>query len=981
AHTFTTPGAATAAQGVVDAPLYRVQLDVSTSAATLTGATFTTAGSYTGSDISDFKLYFSTDGTLDGGDNLLGTITTSTGAGQSLAFTGLGQIVPIGTRYLFVTSSVSGCASIGATLNIASTPLTAITYTQANKTGTPVAGTSKTIVAGTLANVTGLTASSGAPTVQVSWTNPGCFDQILVVAHTSNITGVPSGTVYSSNLNYGTAPAFTGGGRVVYYGTASPQVITGLTASTNYFFKVFVRKGTAWSSGLQVSATPLNPTFYSVASGVAASGAIWSLTPTGPGVTAASVGGFTVNTSVVVQNGHTVTFSTSNVNLFNLTINSGGIVTAGSTTNIYLNINGSSIINNGILGSIVNDGISFNIEGTTVTWSGAGTNNVSRIRKNATTNATSTLIINSNVNATFAGAAVFNNVDNTNFNVTINILKSLNLTATGGFLGDLAIDGLDGASVGERGGILTVNGTLNMTGRLIATTNNTNATYTPSVVINGGGRIFCKDIDINTTAGTGFPFTIAASGRLSVSGKMRMLGGTLAANNNVIFNSGAVLLHGAGTLDGATACSGTVTGAIQYRRQGTTTVYPSAEYNYWSSPVVNATASIIMGSLSGTNAYTFNPLLATGSTQTGLLPCWTPVTTATTMAQGKGYISTNAGLVTFTGVPYEGTLALPLTGNAFTKFNLVGNPYPSSVSASSIFTTNSGQIVPALHFWDDDNSAGSGFDPADYVVVNTLGASGGNGATWTGQIAAGQSFFVEGATTSNTFTFNNAMRNANAATFFEENSTLKRVWISLTQGAAGTSEAMLAFLPEATNGYDLNYDAARMYVNSDLSLSTVLNNNFYAIQAWPAIDASQLIPLSVNATQPTTHQIQISGIDNIDASVLVFLEDMETGAVHNLREGAYSFEGNAQMSNSNRFRIRFSKPTVFMAEGETCTGFDGKITLESQAGIWNYTLSNAEGQIISNGTSEDVMMFENLDGGDYLYELSRNDYSVSMNIT
>ncbi|MFN5370268.1 MAG: hypothetical protein ACK5B6_02290, partial [Bacteroidia bacterium] len=47
AHTFTTPGAATAAQGVVDAPLYRVQLDVSTSAATLTGATFTTAGSYT----------------------------------------------------------------------------------------------------------------------------------------------------------------------------------------------------------------------------------------------------------------------------------------------------------------------------------------------------------------------------------------------------------------------------------------------------------------------------------------------------------------------------------------------------------------------------------------------------------------------------------------------------------------------------------------------------------------------------------------------------------------------------------------------------------------------------------------------------------------------------------------------------------------------------------------------------------------------
>jgi PKD repeat protein len=266
-------------------------------------------------------------------------------------------------------------------------------------------------------------------------------------------------------------------------------------------------------------------------------------------------------------------------------------------------------------------------------------------------------------------------------------------------------------------------------------------------------------------------------------------------------------------------------------------------------------------------------------------------------------------------------------------------------------------------------------------VVNTIGASGGNGATWTGQIAAGQSFFVEGATTSNTFTFNNAMRNANAATFFEDNADLKRIWISLTTGENADSETMLAFLPEATNGYDLNYDAQRMSVNSSLSVSTLLNNSFYAIQAWPAIDASQMIPLSVNATQPTTHQIQISGIDNIDATVLVFLEDMETGAVHNLREGAYSFEGNAQMSNSTRFRIRFSKPTVFSAEGETCSGFDGEIGIESQAGIWNYTLSNAEGQIISNGTSEDYMLFENLDGGDYLYQLSRNDYSVSMNIT
>ena len=982
-HTFTSAGT-TITQGAVNTPLYRIQCDITVGNALLTGVTVATAGSYAGSDVENFRLIVSNDATLDGGDVVLSTINTSTGAGQTLAFTGLGQNLPVGTtRYLFVTASISGCAAVGGAINITSTPLTNITYSNpaAVKNGTPLAGTSKSIVSGTLANVTGLTASSGAPTVQVSWTNPSCFDQILIVAHTANITGTPSGTVYTSNLNYSLAPAFAGGGKVVYYGSASPQFITGLVSGTTYNVKVFVRKSASWSSGVQVSATPQNPTFYSVASGVAGSGAIWSLTPAGAPATAATLGGFTVNTSVVIQNGHTVTFSSSNVNYFNLTVDAGGAITAGGTGPIYMNINGNAITNNGTIGTIANDGISFNIEGVNVVFGGSGVNNVARIRKRASTNTTSTLVINSNVNVSFAGSAVYNDADNTNLNVTINALKSLNLTATGGVLGDFTFDGTDGASTGERGGVLTVNGTLNMTGRLIAVNNNTNAIYGSGIVINGGGRIFCKDVDINTATGTGFPITIAASGRLSVSGKMRMLGGTFAANNNVVFNSGAVLLHGAGTFDGATACSGTVTGAIQYRRQGALVPYPSAEYNYWSSPVINSTAGVIMGSQTGANAFSFNPLLATGVTQAGLLPCWTSVTTATTMAQGKGYISTNAGLVTFTGVPYEGTLGVPLTGNLFTKFNLVGNPYPSSVSATSLLAGNSGQIVPALHFWDDDNSAGAGFSPADYVVVNTLGATGGNGSAWTGQIAAGQSFFVEGATTSNTFTFNNAMRNANAATFFEDNADLKRIWISLSTGENADSETMLAFLPEATNGYDLNYDAQRMSVNSSLSVSTLLNNNFYAIQAWPAIDATQIIQLSVNATQAAIHQIQISGIDNIDASVLVFLEDMQTGSMHNLRSGAYTFEGNANLANSNRFRIRFSKPTTFVAEGESCDGFDGKININSQNGVWNFNLSDANGQTIASGTTEDEMQFENLDGGDYIMQLVHNNYEVAMNIT
>ncbi|MBY0424873.1 MAG: hypothetical protein K2Q22_04485, partial [Cytophagales bacterium] len=75
---------------------------------------------------------------------------------------------------------------------------------------------------------------------------------------TSNISGVPSGTYSSSSLSYidSNNPNFPGGGKVVYNGNSSPQTITNLTNGTTYFFKVFTRKGSSWSSGVQTSATP-----------------------------------------------------------------------------------------------------------------------------------------------------------------------------------------------------------------------------------------------------------------------------------------------------------------------------------------------------------------------------------------------------------------------------------------------------------------------------------------------------------------------------------------------------------------------------------------------------------------------------------------------------------------------------------------------------------------------------------------------------
>jgi hypothetical protein len=108
-------------------------------------------------------------------------------------------------------------------------------------------------------NVANLAATAGNGQVKLSWSNPSSLDQVMIVAKAgSPINGTPSGdgSTYTANLNYtGTSSTFDGG-KIVYKGITSPQTIIGLTNNTVYFFKVFTRKGSSWSSGVETNLSP-----------------------------------------------------------------------------------------------------------------------------------------------------------------------------------------------------------------------------------------------------------------------------------------------------------------------------------------------------------------------------------------------------------------------------------------------------------------------------------------------------------------------------------------------------------------------------------------------------------------------------------------------------------------------------------------------------------------------------------------------------
>ena len=194
-------------------------------------------------------------------------------------------------------------------------------------------------------------------------------------------------------------------------------------------------------------------------------------------------------TNVYIIAGSTVTVSTSPWTVNNLTVEATAkVLTSISGSNYYIRVYGN-ITCNGIIGNGATfDGISFEIEGANCLFTGTGAVDISRMRKAATANATTNLTIDININIRFGTGSqtqLYNGCVGGDFNVIINVGKTVNLTGSGGNVGNICIDGLDGSNGTEAGGTFTVNGTLLVSGILYLTTDNSTRACTFSVGATG----------------------------------------------------------------------------------------------------------------------------------------------------------------------------------------------------------------------------------------------------------------------------------------------------------------------------------------------------------------------------------------------------------------------------------------------------------------------------------------------------------------
>ena len=719
---------------------------------------------------------------------------------------------------------------------------------------------------------------TGAPTITVTLTSslPVSGNQSVTISVSgTNITG----TDYS--LSSSTITILSG----QTTGTVTFQILDDSNVESSETAILTISSPT---SGIVLGSTLIqnivisdneNQTFYSQGSGVAATGAIWDIVPSGTGQLISSFGGFSQSANVVIQSGHTVDFA-SNADMKDLTINSGGTLRRNSTNSssmAYLNIYGSSITINGSIGTgSTFDAIGLSIEGSSVTLSGSGNINIGRIRKN--TSSTSSFITNSNINLLFPGTCIFSSFSGTSvFNFTIPTGKTVTVSN-----GSVSIDGSNGAGIGERSGTFTINGTLNISDTLIVVSDNSSGvcTYT----INSGGIVNAGIVKTAISATS--VLNVNSGSQLNISKSLQLKSGTFSPSGNVTLLSTAT---GTAYLDnfstGNSGLFGTSSFLTVQRYLGGSTVY-----HYLSSPVDNAfisdwaddfTVTGQDGFLNTGTAFT-NPWPTVwyydeSNTNANMSVGWTSYTsTSSPFSRMTGYACLAGGTtIDVTGtVNQTPTLTKGITKTTSSQplsdgWNLLGNPYPCTIDWDAVYGLNSSNVSSFVYYWSASAN--------NYATYNNLAP----GATTNGgsdKIPSSQAFFIRKTTTGNASFFLNSTVKAtdyNPTFFKEEENNLALIKLEVSKD--GFSDELAIYQADwAENGIDENADILEMAspVQKVPSFFTILGLDKLSNNGFNQFKAGQIIPLGISNTQGI-HKLKVNALENMELPV--YLEDRKFG--------------------------------------------------------------------------------------------------------
>lgn len=408
-----------------------------------------------------------------------------------------------------------------------------------------------------------------------------------------------------------------------------------------------------------------------------------------------------------------------------------------------------------------------------------------------------------------------------------------------------------------------------------------------------------SDLTMSTlTVRSGVTLTIAANQALSVC--------TSIENNGsvVVENTGSLVQTSSGN---ANSGSGTYT----INRTASTS---NGEYNIWTSPVTSQSITSFFADDNLYDVFTFDPTVQTWKYDfDSMTPenghAYSPFQFASNnMVSGsdgifdvaRGYFAPGRSIErTFSGTVNNGDVSISIsTSNATTPvswggndWNVVGNPYPSAISATDFLDENynggAGIIANAVYYWDD---------PSDgYITKNT---------TDNDLIGKCQGFWVA-ALSDGQVTFTNSMRTSTLSSM-RSRSKVKVAYLNMTN-TTGLVEEIRVYLDDSASDEEDNlFDAMKLENGSGFNFYSKLNTINYVFQSVTDLELHEkkTVELGFTANSAGLYALSLDSLANIPDNYGIYIEDLQKTLTFDIRtKGSFYIQLDSAGTYDGRFLL------------------------------------------------------------------------------
>ena len=404
------------------------------------------------------------------------------------------------------------------------------------------------------------------------------------------------------------------------------------------------------------------------------------------------------------------------------------------------------------------------------------------------------------------------------------------------------------------------------------------AALTP--VLSTGVTANCDKLLIADNAG----MVISAGGALTVSGTL-----TKSANPaDLVIESGGSLMHN----------SNDIAATVKLQITGSSTL-TDKKYHFVSIPTQYAspTSNLFLGSY----LYKLDPTLQINPPTNPDYGKWVALGTSTTtpLSLNQGYMIYYPGVsntYTFEGNLNNGTYIYTLTGHTGTgvyTFNLVPNPYPSSIiwnTGDATKWTKSAGIGGVCYIWNATNG--------NYTEVSSEATS---------YIPVGQAFMVLVTNqVAPTLSVLNAARTHSTQAFYKSVSENENQLVVKATSNNYADETVIVFRDDATEAFDLQVDGMKLSgLEEAPQLYTLSGDTKYSINNLPGFQDQRTVDMNFETSFTGEVTLSFEGLESFDPSINIYLKDELTNQTINLRnQPVYTFIHNVENA-ANRFKLVF----------------------------------------------------------------------------